>query len=65
MTESPVYIVLGATGGIGSSISKKLSERGALLVLAARGIDNLNQLANETGGKPYVMDATNYDEVEV
>ena len=64
MNESPVYIVIGATGGIGAAITKKLSQRGASLVLAARGIDRLRAMADETGGEPLAIDATKYDEVE-
>ena len=64
MDESPVYVVLGASGGIGTSISKKLAARGASLVLAARGKDDLDRIASETGGTAYIMDARRYEEVE-
>jgi NAD(P)-dependent dehydrogenase (short-subunit alcohol dehydrogenase family) len=42
--ESPVYLVLGASGGIGSALSRALHERGAGLVLAADLLVSRNPL---------------------
>ena len=36
---SPVYMVLGATGGIGARLCRELSEKGAKLVIGARDGD--------------------------
>jgi len=60
----PVYIVLGASGGIGSSVSRKLAARGASLVLGAPDSDRLTSLAHETGGHAKVIDATRLEDVE-
>lgn len=62
--ESPVYIVLGASGGIGSAVSKKLAQRGASLVLGARSSGPLNAVAESTGGSAMVVDCTRLEDVE-
>ncbi len=62
--SSPVYVVLGASGGIGSQVARNLSARGGRLVLAARSEDRLNEVSRETGGVVYPMDATDSAQVE-
>ena len=59
----PVYVVLGATGGIGSELCKKLSDKGASVVAGGRNQDKLDKLADETGAHPVSLDATETDEV--
>ena len=67
---SPVYIVIGASGGIGSALTRKLAARGASLVLGARDSVKLHALATETGSQydvmpQYVpMDATKFEDVD-
>jgi NAD(P)-dependent dehydrogenase (short-subunit alcohol dehydrogenase family) len=62
--DRPVYLLLGASGGIGSSLARILQERGARLVLAARGEERLSRVAAETGGDAVPLDATLPGEVE-
>jgi NAD(P)-dependent dehydrogenase (short-subunit alcohol dehydrogenase family) len=57
-------LILGASGGIGSALARRLSSRGCSLVLAAPESDRLRQLAEETGGAPVALDATKTSEVE-
>lgn len=45
-----VAIVTGASSGIGESVARLLSERGAKIVLAARRIDRLKNLSKELPG---------------
>lgn len=59
----PVYLILGATGGIGTALTRKLAPS-ADLVLGARTKDDLSTLAQETSATPHTLDATNYDEVQ-
>lgn len=42
-----VIVVVGATGGIGSALTRKLKTSGARIVLAARKSDRLENLASE------------------
>jgi NAD(P)-dependent dehydrogenase (short-subunit alcohol dehydrogenase family) len=62
--DLPVYLVLGASGGIGSSLSRILAGWQARLALAARDEQRLQAVATETGSKAFPMDATREGEVE-
>ena len=58
------YLILGATGGIGSELSRRLAMGGANLVLAAQDEDRLSALAGETGGETISLDARKTTDVE-
>ncbi len=60
--DTPVYLVFGATGGIGSSLSRRLAARGVRLVVAARDADRVQALADELGAEPYPVDATQFED---
>jgi NADP-dependent 3-hydroxy acid dehydrogenase YdfG len=50
MTEpSPSYVILGATGGIGAALPRRLAASGARLVIAGRDHNRLAALEKETG----------------
>lgn len=59
-----VYVVLGATGGIGTALARRLAAGGARLVVAARDWEKLEELAGSIDATPYVLDATRFEEVE-
>jgi NAD(P)-dependent dehydrogenase (short-subunit alcohol dehydrogenase family) len=63
-SDAPVYAVLGATGGIGSAVSRRLADRDARLALGARSEDALDLLAEETGGDALPLDATDFEQVQ-
>ncbi|MFP4228663.1 MAG: SDR family NAD(P)-dependent oxidoreductase [Salinivenus sp.] len=63
-SESPVYVLLGATGGIGTAVAHRLSDSGARLVLGARTQSDLTALAEATGGDAVPLDATEFGEVQ-
>lgn len=63
-TDTPVIVVLGATGGIGRAVTQKAAARGARLVLGARTEASLRQLAAETGATAHPVDVTSSDSVQ-
>lgn len=65
MDRKPVYVILGATGGIGSATCRQLKSSGAEPALAARGRDRLEALSAELGDAHFgVLEATDTTEVE-
>ncbi len=65
MDRKAVYVILGATGGIGSATCRQLKSTGAELALAARGEERLEALSSELGGAHFgVLEATDTAAVE-
>lgn len=63
MTQ-PAFLILGATGGIGSSLARQLAATGARLVLAARNPVALDALATELGAAHILIDAGSPTDIE-
>jgi NAD(P)-dependent dehydrogenase (short-subunit alcohol dehydrogenase family) len=63
-TDPGTYVVLGAGGGIGSALSRRLAAQGARLVLAGRNDERLAALASGIDGETVTLDATRPDQVE-
>jgi len=63
-SNSPVYVLIGATGGIGSAVAHRLADNGAHLVLGARTEADVQALADKTGGDAVSLDATEFDAVQ-
>ncbi len=62
--QDHVFIVTGASSGIGRSTAIALSERGAKVALFARNYDALEQLAQQLPGSlPVTVDMTEFDRV--
>ncbi len=61
--ESPVHVILGATGGVGSALARRLASNGARLVLGGRSAEKLSRLTESTGGETCLVDGTRYEEV--
>lgn len=66
MFENKVVIVIGATGGIGEVISKRLADENAKIILFSRNSEKLDSLAqkSDTESLNIVDDATNYSDLE-
>jgi NAD(P)-dependent dehydrogenase (short-subunit alcohol dehydrogenase family) len=62
--SNPVYLIVGASGGIGSALCRHLSTQDARLALAGRSLGPLQALSEETGGSVHVLDATSIEEVQ-
>ena len=52
------YVILGATGGVGSALCRRLSARGARLTVAARDCQRTRAFAAELGAHAVPTDAT-------
>lgn len=57
-------LLLGAAGGIGGALARRLAAERVKLVLAGRDAGRLEAIAAETGATPFVLDATRPAEVE-
>ena len=63
--KDKVVVIVGASGGIGSALSKHLARMGAKVVLAGRREELLRQLAEELpGALPVSVDITNPEETQ-
>ena len=58
MSASSSIVILGAAGGIGSAVARRLSKGTDAMLLAGRSAEPLQQLAAEVGGTPFTLDAT-------
>jgi NADP-dependent 3-hydroxy acid dehydrogenase YdfG len=59
-----VFLIAGASTGIGAATARLAAEAGYRLVLAARSSDKLSELTNELGGIAVACDVTHYPDVE-
>ncbi len=62
--KSPVLLIVGGSGGIGSALARRLSTRGWRLTLAARDSERLQIVSAETGAETLLLDARDGAAVE-
>ena len=58
------FVVIGAGGSIGSSVSKTLHDQGAELALLGRNSDSITEPADHENVIKLPVDATNFEDVE-
>ncbi len=54
---TPVMIIVGGAGGIGSAVARRLAARGCRIVLTGRNAERLQSVAAETGAQTFPLDA--------
>ena len=59
-----VQLVIGAGGGIGGALARRLHDRGDTVVLAGRTAGPVEELADELGQPWHQLDATDFDAVK-
>ncbi len=68
MADDPVFLITGASSGIGAATARQASAAGYRLVLAARSTDKLEALAEKLGGAQRAIavtcDVTEFDQQE-
>jgi NADP-dependent 3-hydroxy acid dehydrogenase YdfG len=68
MADDPVFLITGASSGIGAATARSAADAGYRLVLAARSTDKLSALAEELGGDGRAIavtcDVTDFDQQE-
>lgn len=64
MGQSEVAIIVGAGHGLSASLARLLAAEGARVVLAARNVDKLAPLMDETGARAVACDAAEPRQVE-
>ena len=66
MADDPVFLITGASSGIGEATARRAAEAGYRLVLAARSEDKLTSLAEDLGGSDRTLavrcDVTSWDD---
>jgi len=62
--RAPTAVITGASSGIGAAAALRLVEEGFDVVLGARRVERLEQVAAECGGRPVQLDVTDSDSVD-
>jgi NAD(P)-dependent dehydrogenase (short-subunit alcohol dehydrogenase family) len=62
--QDRTVVIVGATGGIGSALTRRLAAGGADLLLLARRPDRLEALAEEVGARTAAVDVLDIDALE-
>ncbi len=63
MTSNRIAVVTGASSGIGEATARTLAAQGYHVIVGARRLDRLEQLAKDIGGTALELDVTDEDSV--
>jgi NADP-dependent 3-hydroxy acid dehydrogenase YdfG len=58
MADDPVFLITGASSGIGAATARHAADAGYRVVLAARSTDKLERLAEDLGGRERALAVT-------
>ena len=64
MSDSGVFVITGASSGIGAATARHAAQAGHKVVLAARSADKIEALASELGGIAVPTDVTRWEDNE-
>jgi NADP-dependent 3-hydroxy acid dehydrogenase YdfG len=64
MSERGIAVVTGASAGIGAATARALAREGFTVVVGARRLDRLEEVAAEIGAKAIALDVTNQGSVD-
>lgn len=64
MEHTPIYLLLGGGGGIGSALSARLKSRGATVIIAERNAEKAKARADELGVHAEHCEASDFKQVE-
>jgi NAD(P)-dependent dehydrogenase (short-subunit alcohol dehydrogenase family) len=57
-------LIVGAGAGLSASLARAFAKEGMTIALAARSVDDLQDLARETGAKTFACDASKREQVQ-
>jgi NADP-dependent 3-hydroxy acid dehydrogenase YdfG len=64
MTQLRTAVITGASSGIGAATARRLAKEGFDLILGARRMDRLEEIATQTGGRALLLDVTEPSSIE-
>jgi NADP-dependent 3-hydroxy acid dehydrogenase YdfG len=64
MAQSRTAVITGASSGIGEATARRLAKDGFEVILGARRMERLQEVARETGGRALHLDVTDASSVE-
>ena len=63
MSNQPIAVITGASSGIGAATAKHLAQAGYHLILGARRLEKLREVAEPLGAQAFALDVTDAESV--